>query len=39
MALGAGRKGKSQAPESVETRDSDEPRPDADSADGVDDAT
>ena len=39
MALGAGRKGKSPAPESVETRDSGEPRPDADSAEGTDDAT
>jgi hypothetical protein len=32
MALGAGRKGKSPAPVSVETRDSGESRPDADSA-------
>ena len=39
MALGAGRKGKSPAPGSVETRDSGEPRPDADSAEGTDDAT
>ena len=39
MALGAGRKGKSPAPESVETRDSGEPRPEADSAEGTDDAT
>ena len=39
MVLGAGRKGKSPAPKSVETRgDSGEPRPDADSGQGDDDA-